>query len=34
VFSEENGYLTPSLKLKRTVVMKDFAAQIEALYQK
>ena len=24
-FTEENGYLTPSLKLKRNVVMKDFA---------
>ncbi|MFE9421871.1 AMP-dependent synthetase/ligase [Kitasatospora sp. NPDC006697] len=34
VFSEENGYLTPSLKLKRNVVLKDFAAEIEALYQK
>lgn len=34
VFSEENGYLTPSLKLKRNVVLKDFAAEVEALYQK
>ncbi|MGF1431593.1 AMP-dependent synthetase/ligase [Kitasatospora sp. LaBMicrA B282] len=33
-FSEANGYLTPSLKLKRNVVLKDFAADIEALYQK
>ncbi|WP_329563486.1 AMP-dependent synthetase/ligase [Kitasatospora sp. NBC_01266] len=33
-FSEANGYLTPSLKLKRNVVLKDFAAEIEALYQK
>ncbi|RKT18361.1 long-chain acyl-CoA synthetase [Streptomyces sp. 1114.5] len=33
-FSEDNGYLTPSLKLKRNVVLKDFAADIEALYQK
>ncbi len=33
-FSEESGYLTPSLKLKRNVVLKDFAADVEALYQK
>ncbi|WP_316520822.1 AMP-dependent synthetase/ligase [Kitasatospora brasiliensis] len=33
-FSEESGHLTPSLKLKRNVVLKDFAADIEALYQK
>ncbi|WP_037604835.1 AMP-dependent synthetase/ligase [Streptacidiphilus rugosus] len=32
VFSEESGHLTPSLKLKRGVVMKDFAANVEALY--
>ncbi len=31
-FTEENGYLTPSLKLKRNVVMKDFAADVEQLY--
>ncbi|MEO8827895.1 AMP-dependent synthetase/ligase [Lapillicoccus sp.] len=31
-FTEENGYLTPSLKLKRNVVMKDFADDVEALY--
>jgi long-chain acyl-CoA synthetase len=31
-FTEENGYLTPSLKLKRNIVMKDFAADVEALY--
>src|SRR5690606_31962803 len=28
----ENGYLTPSLKLKRNLVTKDFSEQIEALY--
>ncbi|MFI8456332.1 AMP-dependent synthetase/ligase [Kitasatospora sp. NPDC085464] len=33
-FSEESGYLTPSLKLKRNVVLKDFAADIEAIYRK
>jgi long-chain acyl-CoA synthetase len=31
-FTEANGYLTPSLKLKRNLVMKDYAAQVEALY--
>jgi long-chain acyl-CoA synthetase len=31
-FTEENGYLTPSLKLKRNVVMKDFHDRVEALY--
>jgi long-chain acyl-CoA synthetase len=31
-FTEANGYLTPSLKLKRNLVMKDFATQVEALY--
>jgi long-chain acyl-CoA synthetase len=31
-FSPENGYLTPSLKLKRNVIMKDFASEVDALY--
>ncbi len=31
-FTTENGYLTPSLKVKRAVVSKDFAAEIEAIY--
>jgi len=31
-FTEQTGYLTPSLKLRRNVVTKDFADQIEALY--
>ncbi|MDR0505167.1 MAG: AMP-dependent synthetase/ligase [Bifidobacteriaceae bacterium] len=31
-FTETNGYLTPSLKVKRTLVLKDFAPQIEQLY--
>jgi long-chain acyl-CoA synthetase len=31
-FTEEGGQLTPSLKLKRAVVMKEFAAEVEALY--
>ncbi|MDH6704284.1 long-chain acyl-CoA synthetase [Kitasatospora sp. MAA19] len=33
-FSEESGHLTPSLKLKRNLVLKDFAADIEAIYQR
>ena len=31
-FTEENGYLTPSLKLKRNIVMRDFQDQVEGLY--
>jgi long-chain acyl-CoA synthetase len=31
-FTEQDGYLTPSLKVRRTMVVKDFAAEIEALY--
>ena len=31
-FTEDNGYLTPSLKVRRHVVTKDFAAEIEAIY--
>ena len=31
-FTEDNGYLTPSLKLKRSIVMKDYGAEVEALY--
>jgi len=34
VFSEASGHLTPSLKLKRNLVLKDFAADVEALYQR
>ena len=30
----ETGHLTPSLKLKRNVVMSDHKADIEALYSK
>ncbi|WP_327189029.1 AMP-dependent synthetase/ligase [Streptomyces xinghaiensis] len=33
-FSEESGHVTPSMKLKRAVVAKDFAHEIEALYTK
>ena len=31
-FTTENDYITPSLKVKRALVAKDFAAEIEALY--
>ena len=31
-FTVENGYLTPSLKVKRSEVLKDLADQVEALY--
>ncbi|MGY1603389.1 AMP-dependent synthetase/ligase [Geodermatophilus sp. SYSU D00815] len=31
-FTEENGMLTPSLKLKRAVVLKEHGAEVEALY--
>jgi long-chain acyl-CoA synthetase len=33
-FTEENGMLTPSLKLKRSVVMKEYDDEVEALYQR
>ncbi|MEV8564281.1 AMP-dependent synthetase/ligase [Streptomyces sp. NPDC051322] len=32
-FTEEAGHITPSLKLKRSVVAKDFADDIEAIYR-
>jgi long-chain acyl-CoA synthetase len=31
-FTEANGYLTPSLKLKRNIVMKDFESEVDSLY--
>ncbi|MDR1824184.1 MAG: AMP-dependent synthetase/ligase [Bifidobacteriaceae bacterium] len=31
-FTEANGYLTPSLKVKRSLVLKDFAGEVDALY--
>ncbi|MFI7447065.1 AMP-dependent synthetase/ligase [Nonomuraea sp. NPDC049714] len=30
--TEESGHLTPTLKVKRNLIVKDFAADIEALY--
>ena len=32
-FTEEAGCMTPSLKLKRNVVMKDFAHEVDELYR-
>jgi long-chain acyl-CoA synthetase len=32
-FTETNGMLTPSLKVKRTVVMKEYADEIAAIYR-
>ncbi|MFC5721945.1 AMP-dependent synthetase/ligase [Streptomyces gamaensis] len=31
-FTEDNGYLTPSLKLKRALIARDFAREIDGLY--
>lgn len=31
-FTVENGYLTPSLKLKRRAVLRDYAHEVDALY--
>ncbi len=31
-FTIDNGYLTPSLKVKRSLVLEDFAHEVEALY--
>jgi long-chain acyl-CoA synthetase len=31
-FTETNGYLTPSLKVKRAVIIRDFVDTIESLY--
>ncbi|MGW8887996.1 AMP-dependent synthetase/ligase [Streptomyces sp. NPDC055749] len=33
-FTEESGHLTPSLKLKREAIARDFGAEIEELYRK
>jgi len=33
-FTEDNGMLTPSLKLKRAVVMKEFGNEVESLYSR
>jgi long-chain acyl-CoA synthetase len=31
-FTEAGGQMTPSLKLKRSVIMSEFATDVEALY--
>ncbi|RZS89536.1 long-chain acyl-CoA synthetase [Motilibacter rhizosphaerae] len=31
-FTEDSGHLTPSMKVKRKEVMRDFAAEVDALY--
>lgn len=31
-FTQQNGYLTPSLKVKRTLVIRDFESEINNLY--
>ncbi|MDQ3579766.1 MAG: long-chain fatty acid--CoA ligase, partial [Actinomycetota bacterium] len=31
-FTPETGHLTPSLKLKRRVIMKDFQTEVDSLY--
>lgn len=31
-FTEDSGHMTPTLKLKRSVVVADYAPDIEALY--
>ena len=31
-FTTDNDYITPSLKVKRSLVAKDFSADIDALY--
>ena len=33
-FSEDSGHMTPTLKLKRSVVATDYAPEIEALYSR
>ncbi|MEV3965570.1 hypothetical protein AB0M34_32620 [Nocardia sp. NPDC050193] len=30
--TEANGYLTPSLKLKRNIVLREFATEVDAMY--
>jgi long-chain acyl-CoA synthetase len=31
--TEQNGYLTPTMKVKRALIQKDFATEIEELYR-
>ena len=32
-FTEAGGELTPTLKLKRNIVLKEYAGEVEALYR-
>jgi long-chain acyl-CoA synthetase len=31
-FTEQAGHLTPSMKMRREAIMRDFAARVEGLY--
>ena len=31
-FTEQSGHMTPSMKLKRAIITRDFAEQIEGIY--
>jgi long-chain acyl-CoA synthetase len=33
-FTEEAGQLTPSMKLRREVILRDFSRQVEAMYER
>ncbi|MEV6803621.1 AMP-dependent synthetase/ligase [Streptomyces sp. NPDC051132] len=33
-FTEQDGHLTPSMKLRRDRILRDYAAQVEALYER
>ncbi|MEW3821617.1 hypothetical protein QOZ58_29250, partial [Pseudomonas aeruginosa] len=33
-FTEEAGHLTPSMKLRREAILRDFADEVEALYER
>jgi long-chain acyl-CoA synthetase len=33
-FSEEAGHLTPTMKLRRETVLRDFAQEVEGLYER
>ena len=33
-FTEQGGHLTPSMKLRREAVMRDFSAEVEGLYER
>lgn len=33
-FTEESGHLTPSMKLRRERILRDFAAEVEGLYER